>query len=160
MIENFSWILWLVLGVTLIVAEIFTLGFVLFWFGIGAIAAAITGMLGFGLLWQFLVFAGISILLTITSRTIFSKYLWGAGSDELKLGMDALPGKVGTVTVSSHGDMHEAAVSLYGSVWTAFPEDGDSLFREGEKVEVARVSGNTIYVRSAKRQLKGWRQED
>ena len=32
--ENIAWILWLVLGVGLIIAEIFTLGFVLFWFGI------------------------------------------------------------------------------------------------------------------------------
>ncbi|MBX3288104.1 MAG: NfeD family protein [Acidobacteria bacterium] len=158
--ENLSWILWLVLGVTLIVAEIFTLGFFLFWFGVGAIAAALTGLFGFGLLWQFLVFAAVSTLLTAMSRTIFSKYLWGAGSDDLKLGMDALPGKIGTVTIASHGEMHEAAVSLYGSIWTAFPEDGDSVFREGEKVKVVRVSGNTIYVRSAKRQLRGWRQDD
>ena len=37
---QYLWILWLVLGVFLVIAEIFTLGFVLLWFGIGAFAAA------------------------------------------------------------------------------------------------------------------------
>jgi membrane protein implicated in regulation of membrane protease activity len=37
--NNLIWILWCVLGLVLIVAEIFTTGFVLLWFGIGALAA-------------------------------------------------------------------------------------------------------------------------
>ena len=70
--DQIAWIPWLVLGVVLIVAEIFTLGFVLLWFGIGAIAAALVGVLGGGLFLQFLVFAITSISLTAMSRTIFS----------------------------------------------------------------------------------------
>jgi len=54
--EQLAWIFWLVLGVILIIAEVFTLGFVLFWFGIGAIAAALIGLVGGGFLLQFLVF--------------------------------------------------------------------------------------------------------
>ena len=49
--DQAGWILWLILGVGLIIAEIFTLGFVLLWFGIGALAAAAVGFLGFGLIW-------------------------------------------------------------------------------------------------------------
>ena len=37
---DWFWVLWCILGAILIVAEIFTSGFVLFWFGIGALAAA------------------------------------------------------------------------------------------------------------------------
>ena len=36
--EQFAWIFWVLLGVALIVAETFTLGFVLLWFGVGALA--------------------------------------------------------------------------------------------------------------------------
>ena len=39
--ENYLWIVWTILGAVLIVAEIFTTGFVLLWFGIGALAAAL-----------------------------------------------------------------------------------------------------------------------
>jgi membrane protein implicated in regulation of membrane protease activity len=79
--DQIAWLLWLILGVGLIVAEIFTLGFVLFWFGIGAIAAAFAGFLGAGVGWQFLVFAVVSVGLTAMSRTIFAKYLPHSDAD-------------------------------------------------------------------------------
>ena len=40
------WVLWFILGAILIVAEIFTTGFVLLWFGIGALVAALAGFIG------------------------------------------------------------------------------------------------------------------
>ena len=58
--EQYSWLLWTILGVMLIVAEIFTMGFVLFWFGLGALAAALAAMLGVGIPGQF----GICLLYT------------------------------------------------------------------------------------------------
>ena len=54
--DQLSWILWLVLGVALIVAEVFTLGFFLIFFGVGAIAAALAAMVGVGTVGQFLSF--------------------------------------------------------------------------------------------------------
>ncbi len=101
--EQLAWIFWIILGVALIIAEIFTFGFVLFCFGIGAFAASLIGALGFGLTLQFLVFAVVSIVLTIMSRTIFAKYFSHGDNDALKMGMDALPGQIGTVTIGSRG---------------------------------------------------------
>src|SRR5437588_796826 len=118
-----AWILWVVLGVVLIIAEIFTQGFVLLWFGVGALCAAFAGFMGVeNLALQFAVFALISVALTAASRTIFVNYFSRerSGSD-LKTGVDALPGKVGTVVAPSHGALHEGAVKVFGSVWTAYP---------------------------------------
>jgi membrane protein implicated in regulation of membrane protease activity len=155
--EQLAWIIWLVLGVGLIIAEIFTLGFVLFWFGIGGIAAALAAYLGFGFGVQFLVFAIISIALTAMSRTIFYDYLPHQG-EHFKTGIDNLPGQIGTVTSTSKGALREAAVKVYGSTWTAFPEDEDTNLTEGDKVEVVRVQGSSIYVRKASaRELPDWR---
>ena len=155
--DQIGWILWLVLGVGLIIAEIFTLGFVLFWFGIGALAAAVVGFLGLGLGWQFAAFAVVSILLTTMSRTIFAKYL--PHGNAMKTGIDSLPGKVGTVTAASKGAMQEAAVKVFGSTWTAFPLDGEIDLIEGEKVEVIEVKGSSIYVRRVTKELSGWKQD-
>ena len=155
--EQAAWILWLVLGVGLIIAEVFTLGFVLFWFGIGAVAAALVGFLGGGLFLQFLVFAVVSIALTAMSRTIFAKYLSHRDEDTLKMGVDSLPGQVGTVTISSKGALKEGAVKVYGSTWTAFPVDGETELTEGEKVEVVSVKGSSIYVRRVHGELPEWR---
>ena len=156
--DNALLIIWLVLGVVLIVAEVFTLGFVLLWFGIGAIAAAIVGLLGGGLGLQFLVFAIVSVALTVMSRTLLHKYLPHPGQI-LKTGIEALPGKVGTVTLKSHGALHEAAVKVYGSTWTAYPIDGETALIQGEKVDVVEIRGSSIYVRKAVRELPDWRGE-
>jgi membrane protein implicated in regulation of membrane protease activity len=158
--EQFAWILWTVLGVGLIIAEIFTFGFVLFWFGIGALAAALAGWLGvpFGL--QFLIFASVSIVLTVMSRTIFANY--SAHDDgAVKMGIDALPGQIGTVTSASKGALKEGAVKVYGSTWTAFPIESSTLLIEGEKVEVVRVQGSSIYVQKIEdsKKLPEWREE-
>jgi len=147
----------MVLGVGLIIAEIFTLGFVLLWFGIGAVAAAFVGLLGGGMLLQFLVFAIISIALTAMSRTIFANYFSHSDTDRVKTGVEALPGKIGTVTGASKGALSEGAVKVYGSTWTAFPVDGESELIEGEKVEVVEVRGSSIYVRRVTNELPEWR---
>jgi membrane protein implicated in regulation of membrane protease activity len=155
--DNIAWILWLVLGVFLIIAEIFTLGFVLLWFGIGAIAAAVVAMMGGGFLLQFLVFAVVSIGLTLMSRTIFAKYFAHDERNAMKMGVDSLPGQVGTVTTASKGALQEGAVKVYGSTWTAFPVDGETALIEGEKVEVVEVKGSSIYVRRVTNELPEWR---
>lgn len=157
--EQITWILWLVLAVGLIVAEIFTLGFVLLWFGIGALAAALVGFMGLGLGWQFMTFAVVSVALTAMSRTIFSKYFAHGESDRMKMGVDSLPGKVGTVTMASKGALNEGAVKVFGSTWTAYPIDGDETLVEGEKVEVVEVKGSSIYVKRMTNELPEWRQD-
>jgi membrane protein implicated in regulation of membrane protease activity len=152
-----------VLGVILVVAEIFTMGFVLLWFGIGAFAAALVGIAGGGLLLQFLAFAIVSIAMTAMSRTILAKYFAHGEGDRKKYGADSLPGQIGTVTISSKGSLNEGAVKAYGSTWTAFPIDGEAELVEGEKVEVVEVRGSSIYVKKigdAVRELPDWRSED
>lgn len=155
--EQLAWIFWLVLGIALIIAEVFTLGFVLFWFGIGAVAAALVGFLGGGFLLQFLVFAIVSIALTAMSRTIFANYLSHGDDAGIKMGVDSLPGQIGTVTIASKGALKEGAVRVYGSIWTAFPIDGETELSEGEKVEVVSVKGSSIYVRPLLNELPEWR---
>jgi membrane protein implicated in regulation of membrane protease activity len=157
--DQLAWILWLILGVGFIIAEIFTLGFVLFWFGIGALAAAAVGFLHGGLLLQFLTFAAVSIALTAMSRTIFLRYLPHGDANSMKSGVDSLPGKVGTVTGASKGALNEGAVKVFGSTWTAFPLDGAAPLIEGEKVEVVEVKGSSIFVRAVRDELPEWREE-
>jgi len=155
--DNIAWILWTLLGIVLIVAELFTLGFVLFWFGIGALAAALAGYIGLGIFWQFIVFATVSLGLTVASRTIFSHRLALGEAADYKTNIDTLPGQIGTVTIASVGTMNEGEVKVYGSIWKAFPADGETPLLTGEKVEVVRVEGASIYVRKAVEELPGWR---
>ena len=158
--EQYAWLLWIVLGVILIIAEIFTLGFVLFWFGIAAFAAAFAGFFGLDLVGQFLVFAVTSIVLTIFSRTLFANYLPGGSEEEkVKTGINSLPGQIGTVVGASKGALQTGEVKVFGSTWTAFTEEGEPPLIEGEKVEVLYVKGASIYVRRIG-ELPEWREKD
>ncbi|HVG35359.1 MAG TPA: NfeD family protein [Pyrinomonadaceae bacterium] len=158
--DNVAWILWTVLGVILIIAEVFTPGFVLLWFGVGALAAAFAGLVGLDSLpLQFLIFIFVSVALTAASRTIFINYFSREKSGmDLKSGVDALPGKIGTVVSSSQGALNEGAVKVFGSTWTAYPAEGEEPLEAGERVEVERVQGASIYVRRLD-QAPDWRQQ-
>ena len=158
--NNLAWILWTVLGVILIIAEVFTPGFVLLWFGVGALAAAFAGLVGLDSLpLQFLIFILVSVALTAASRTIFVNYFSREKTgDDLKSGVDALPGKIGTVVSSSHGALNEGAVKVFGSTWTAYPAEGEDPLEAGERVAVERVQGASIYVRRVG-QGRDWRQK-
>jgi membrane protein implicated in regulation of membrane protease activity len=147
--ENYLWIFWAILGAVLLVAEIFTTGFVLLWFGIGALAAGLAGLLGIhSIIAQFAIFAVVSIALTAASRTIFVNYFSREKSGgDLKTGVEALPGKVGTVVSSSRGSLNEGAVKVFGSTWTAYPAEGEEPLEAGDRVEVTRVQGASIYVK-------------
>ena len=127
----------------------FTSGFVLLWFGIGALAAAFLGLLGVDSLFvPFMVFAVVSIGLTAASRTIFINYFSREKTGgSLRSGVDALPGKIGTVVSSSKGALHEGAVKVFGSTWTAYPAPGEPPLEAGERVCVDSVEGASIYVK-------------
>src|SRR5689334_25266709 len=147
--SDWLWILWSILGAILIVAEIFTTGFVLLWFGVGALAAAIAAFIGIdSVIIQFLIFLSISIVLTAASRTIFINYFSREKTGQsLRSGVDALPGKIGTVVSSSKGALQEGAVKVFGSTWTAYPAAGEEPLEAGERVCVESVEGASIYVR-------------
>ncbi|GEM_PF-123693 len=149
LMQDYLWIIWAILGAVLVVAEIFTTGFVLLWFGLGALAAGLAGLLGVdSIIVQFLIFAIVSIALTAASRTIFVNYFSREKSGgDLKTGVEGLPGKIGTVVSSSRGALNEGAVKVYGSTWTAYPAEGEDALEAGDRVEVTRVQGASIYVR-------------
>jgi membrane protein implicated in regulation of membrane protease activity len=152
------WYIWLIIGALLIVAEIFTSGFVLLWFGVGALVAAVlawTGLVGIPL--QIAAFLAVSIALTVASRTIFERFFMrGSPGGELKMCLDTLPGRMGVVVEPSKGVMQEGAVRVFASTWRAFPAEGEEPLIEGEQVQIERVEGASVYVRRVDGELS-WR---
>ena len=143
------WLIWLILAAVFAVAEVFTAGFVLLWFGVGAVAAALLALLGVeSLAAQVVSFLVVSVMLVIASRTIFEQFLMRSSrGNELKTGVGQMIGQAVTVTEASRGLLNEAAVKAYGSVWTALPLPDEAPLQEGETVLIERIEGNTVYVR-------------
>jgi len=157
----YAWIVWLIIAAIFIGAEVLTPGFFLLWFGIGALVSALMAILGIGsVAAQLIVFLVVSILLVIASRTIFDRFLTRTPVEsQLTFGVEAMLGQIGTVVESSRGAMNQSAVKVSGSVWTAFPSEGETPLTEGETVAVERVSGNSIYVRRTSRRALRFSEE-
>ena len=149
------WLIWLILAAVIIVAEVFTTGFVLLWFGVGAAVAALLALLGVqSLTIQVFVFLAVASLLVVASRTIFEQFFMRTSSGrDLKTGVAQMIGQSATVTEASRGTLNEAAVRAYGSVWTALPLPGEAPLQEGETVLIERLEGNTVYVRRPARRV-------
>jgi membrane protein implicated in regulation of membrane protease activity len=149
----YAWIIWLIIAAIFAVAEVLTPGFVLLWFGVGALAAALLALLGVqSVAAQIIIFLLVSVALVIASRTIFERFLRRTkDTNELRTGVEQMIGQVGMVVEASRGSLREGAVKIYGSVWTALPVAGEDLLHEGESVTVERVEGNTLYVRRTAR---------
>lgn len=153
---DYLWIVWIIAGVAFAIAEVFTLGFVLLWFAVGAIGASLVALAGLGVGWQVFVFLTVSILLTVASRTILEKTLFQHRGAGLKTGIASLPGKTGTVVEAANGSS-EGAVKVFGSTWTAIPVHGEDPLEVGERVTVDRIDGNVIYVRRDRSREGSWR---
>ena len=154
---DYLWIAWIAIGIAFAVAEVFTLGFVLLWFGIGAIAAGVVALAGGGLVAQVLVFLAVSCALTIASRTILEQVFVRKRQSGVKMGMASLPGQVGTVVESSRGALGEGAVKVFGSTWTAYPAEGEEPLEGAARGAVDRVEGAGIYAWRPRSPESWWR---
>jgi len=152
----YAWIIWLIIAGVFAALEVLTPGFVLLWFAIGALVASVLALLGIeSVAIQMIVFLVVSVLMVIASRTILEKFFTRKqGGSKLRSGAETMIGQIGTVVESSRGALNEGAVKVYGSVWTAFPAEGEWPLEQGESVSVERIEGNSIYVRRTARMAR------
>ena len=126
--------IWLIAAIILVILELFTAGFGIICFAIGALFSALTDLLGAGLIWQLLVFAVVSVLTFIFLRPVLIKLL-ERKTDEVKTNADALIGKVAVVSESIDAQQNTGRVAVDGDDWKAVTADG-TIINKGEKVEI------------------------
>lgn len=140
--------LWFIVALAFFILEILTPGFVLMWFGAGALVSGLLDVFGIhNLTVQILVFAITSIILVTLSRTIFKNIFMraspGAG---LKTNMDAVIGKVGVVTEKIDPDLSVGRVLIEGQDWAAITED-KSTIDVNVKIHVIGFEGARLQVK-------------
>lgn len=136
------YIVWLVLGVGLVAAEMLTLDLVLVMIGVAALLAGGAALLGAGLTVQLLVLAAGSGVGLFLVRPTVKRHL--TQGPELAQGSDTLLGRRATVTAKVGPDGGQ--VRLDGELWRARPFDDASELTVGTPVSVLSVSGVTLYV--------------
>jgi membrane protein implicated in regulation of membrane protease activity len=136
-------IIWLVAGIALAIAEMFTMTFVLIMFAAGALAASAVAAFDAGLTWQILTFAVVSALALAVVRPIVGRQLERQGS-ETPIGLRALEGETALVLETVDGE--HGLVKIGGEVWRARPYDASQAIEVGERVLVIEVKGATAMV--------------
>ncbi|MCH5149181.1 MAG: NfeD family protein [Spirochaetales bacterium] len=138
------WLIWLIIGILLIIGEIFTPSFFMILIGISSLFAGIVAFfVPANLIFiPLCVFAVSTALLLIYLRPICLKYLYDKNA--LSSNVDAMKGKILTAETKIDGT-NNGTVKLYADLWKARTED-ESVIEAGEKVCIVRVEGNTVIV--------------
>jgi membrane protein implicated in regulation of membrane protease activity len=138
-------VFWIVLGVVLAVAEIFTTTLFLIMFGVGAFAAAGAAALGAPVALQAVIFAVVSALSVAVVRPVVRRHARPAlETGEQPFGVEALEGA--TAVVLEPVDADRGMVKIDGELWTARSYDATRTYAEGERVQVIKVRGATALV--------------
>ena len=138
-------VFWIILGVVLAVAEIFTTTLFLIMFGVGAFAAAGAAALGAPVALQAVVFAVVSALSVAVVRPVVRRHARPAlETGEQPFGVEALEGA--TAVVLEPVDADRGMIKIDGELWTARSYDATRTYAEGERVQVIKVRGATALV--------------
>lgn len=142
---------WIAAGLVMVVAELAVPGFVIFFFGLGAI---LTGALLFvfpemAQSIQVLVFAVSSVAMLATCRRLMPASFRGrAQKAEGDPDDDEIAGAAATVGEGGIEAGREGKVDFRGTLWTARAEGGEAL-AEGTAVTVVRRENLVLVVRKA-----------
>lgn len=139
-----DWI-WLYIGSALMILELISPGFVIFFFGL---AAATTGVVtrfsgdGFTTVWQVLTFAGLSIVYLVFLRRGVKKLFSGTVETSASNFEDDFPGKIAVVTEDINTPL-SGRVMLGDAEWTAV---ADVPIEKGVNVRVVVRDNLTLKV--------------
>jgi membrane protein implicated in regulation of membrane protease activity len=135
------WI-WVAIAAVFTVAEIFTAGFFLFPFAVGAGLAAVLNFLGLPSWLQWICFLALSGVLVLASRRLADRF---SHEPPEKVGADRLIGQVGLVLEPIDHITDSGRVRIKKDEWRATSTD-DSKIEANAKIRVVRIEGAHLVV--------------
>ena len=140
------WWIWMAIAAFFVIAEIFTMGFFLLWFGVGAALAGILALLGLGMGWQLGSFIIVSLVLFVISRRFAERF---TKKQPPGVGADRFIHKKGVVIEKIDNIKNTGRVRIGKDEWRA-DSDTDEVIPVGKTVEVDRVDGTHLVVKIIK----------
>lgn len=137
------WQFWLIVAGICLVIEIATVGFLVFWFGIGALFAMITSFFTDNLIIQTVVFILSSTVLLFFTRPFVNKF---SPKEKVQTNAFSIIGKKGIVTQTINPVTGEGQVKIGSEVWSAKSSE-DVKIEKGLEVEVLDIDGVKAIVR-------------
>ena len=138
MVVKMDVLIWILIAIVFIILELTTNTFVLLWFGIGAVAAAVLNYFGFDIYIQFIVFVMVSVILIISTRKFANKI---TPESSKKTTAERLIGKKAKVLRQIDDDTF--VVSVSGEEWSAHTNDSVDI---GDTVKVVGINSIILII--------------
>lgn len=132
------WQIWLIIAGVCLIAEIFTVGFLIFWFSIGALIAMVVSFFTTNIIIQTAVFIISSTILIFATKPFVKKF--SKDEDTVKTNVYSIIGKTGIVTEEINSIHSKGQIKIAGEVWSAI-SDNDTIIPKDSEVEILEVKG-------------------
>ena len=131
------WQVWLIIAGLFFIGEIATVGFLIFWFGIGALLAMIVSFFVSNVIIQTAVFIISSTILIFATKPFVKKFV-----DVKKTNTNAFSiiGKKALVIKEINSIHSTGQIKINGEVWSAESENSE-IIQEGLEVEILQIKG-------------------
>ena len=138
------WQFWIILAGIFFVIEMATVGFLVFWFGIGALIAMVVSLFTSSIAIQTTVFVLSSTVLLFFTRPFVNKFT--KKDVEVHTNVYSIIGKRGIVTKDIDPIRGKGQIQIGTEIWSAKSVD-DSKIEKGTEVEILEVDGVKAVVR-------------
>ena len=142
------WQSWLVIALFFFILEIATAGFLVFWFGVGALVATVMSLFIKNVIIQTLIFLAVSSVLLIFTKPLTNKIL-SKSNKVVKTNAYSVEGKVGKVIKDIEPIEGRGQVIIDGETWSAKSFD-DSFIAAGTEIKVESLNGVKVIVKPFK----------
>jgi membrane protein implicated in regulation of membrane protease activity len=138
-----DWLIWIIVGAAMILAEIFSASFFAGPLGLGCLIAAMLAKAEFSVTAQLLSFGISSVLLLLIVRPIWKRMV--DNREQPEMGVDRYAGRQGTITETVDPDTDKGRIKIGSESWRAI-SDKNITIEEGSRVTVLRVEGSKAIV--------------
>ena len=137
------WGFWLIAAGIFFIIEIATVGFLIFWLGIGALLAMLTSLFVDNVIIQTAVFVVSSAILIPLTKPFVDRF---TKKDSVPTNTYSLINKKGIVTLDIDPIKGKGLVKVNGETWSAKTEDETSILKDTE-VEIIAIDGVKLIVK-------------
>lgn len=136
------WLIWLIAAGIFFVAEIITVGFFIFWLGIGSLLAMLVSFITNSIILQVATFAITSCVLLFFTKPLAKKL---TKTDTAVTNSFSLINKEGVVTIDINDLEGTGQVRVNGEIWSAKTSD-HSIILKDTQIKVLKIDGVKLVV--------------
>ena len=132
------WYFWLILAGIFVIAEIATVGFLIFWLSLGSLCAMLTSFFTDNIIIQTAVFVVTSVLFIFLTRPLAKKL--AKTDNTLVTNAFSIIGKKAIVIKEINPTLGVDQIKIDGQVWTA-KSTNEEIISEGTEVLILNIDG-------------------